>query len=1121
MATRRPASSRARANPMPPPPPRSRSVLAKPASHTATPDSGSILGESSTSNRGQKEESGTNIQVVIRCRRRSEQEIQENSPIIVTSTGAKSKELSIETGSAQSSLGVVTQAPTRTYPYDLVFGPEADQSMIYHDVVSPMLEQVLQGYNCTLFAYGQTGTGKTYTMQGDLNPSPMGNPSAHAGMIPRVLFRLFHQLEKANADFSVKISFVELYNEELRDLLASDLSAPTGSTQPMGFGGKGTDNGLKMFDEAGKRGIFIQGLEEIAVKDSKAALALLVKGSERRQIASTNFNEHSSRSHSVFSITVHTKDVSFGEDLLKTGKLHLVDLAGSENIGRSGAENKRAREAGMINQSLLTLGRVINALVDKATHVPYRESKLTRLLQDSLGGRTKTCIIATVSPARSNMEETLSTLDYALRAKSIRNKPEVNQRMSRNALLKEYIGEIDRLKADLLAAREKNGIFFSEDSWNAHMAEDEMKKTEMLEAKKQAQIIESQLRQVREEFEQSLGLLMKRDVELKETKDRLEKTEVTLEQKERHLKQTTTALQEEEVIRKSYQESEKNLDGVAKTLKTTLVQSTHHIEGLHAKIERKANVLTTNSRLVSKHGQQLASSSKDISKSFDHYLRAATDLHHAIETQTQDFSVSQAEHIAEATSQMDEQFKTLQQQFQSLAAGEEADTKLFTGLQESLEQAHSAFEDELANWGESVKDTVQQSCGEASTTANNQMVDIGRAVDSLQAALESIVRQAKGFVEEQRHLVAEIKEYSNAQAAAEIARLKKQNQMLSQMIASERDKANVAKDDLVQRVTGLLDNFLQGRDDSLKSATRELQRENDGFASAKKVEQTNHLKTCDAAETRIQSFDGALQQRVRENKRKHEEITKTIEETTTALDGAFNNLRSTVQENAEASSSTLREIQAEGLEEHARLKRIRLETTRSMQANVESADSFVQSALALTSSDIETFTNNLSNNLSELQDLTSSSGDNTLQGLSTVHEVAVTLLDKGTREDMPTGSTPQKRPWKYVESWKLAKGREELFGKSHESEPEPEGEAEAEEVASKPRHSDPLPALSMEVENRAPPAQPAPRPSSMSIPRPAKQSMASPPLSVKVEEKEVPLVESRRRNVSTRLRRQG
>lgn len=213
-------------------------------------------------------------------------------------------------------------------------------------------------------------------MQGDLTTTPMGNPSPGAGMIPRALFRLFHHLETTVADYSVKISFVELYNEELRDLLASDFTAPVGSTQPMGMGGsKDTTGpgGLKIFDDSTKKGVFIQGLEECPVKDVKDALTLLIKGSQRRQIAATKFNDHSSRSHSVFSITVHTKETSsIGDDLLKVGKLNLVDLAGSENIGRSGAENKRAREAGMINQSLLTLGRVINALVDKSSHVPYR-----------------------------------------------------------------------------------------------------------------------------------------------------------------------------------------------------------------------------------------------------------------------------------------------------------------------------------------------------------------------------------------------------------------------------------------------------------------------------------------------------------------------------------------------------------------------------------------------------------------------------------------------------------------------------------------------------------------------------------------------------------------------------
>lgn len=146
-----------------------------------------------------------------------------------------------------------------------------------------------------------------------------------------------------------------------------------------------------------------------------------------------------SRSHTIFCVTVHSKENSVdGEELLKTGKLNLVDLAGSENIGRSGSQDKRAREAANINQSLLTLSRVTACLVEHQPHVPYRESKLTRLLQDSLGGRTKASLIATISPAASNVEETLSTLDYAHRAKSVTNRPEVNQKISQVVVMKVF-----------------------------------------------------------------------------------------------------------------------------------------------------------------------------------------------------------------------------------------------------------------------------------------------------------------------------------------------------------------------------------------------------------------------------------------------------------------------------------------------------------------------------------------------------------------------------------------------------------------------------------------------------------------------------------------------------------
>lgn len=226
-------------------------------------------------------------------RSRNAKEQAENSPLIVETGGPRSEEVTIETALPQSNFGVYTPAPTRTYPFDRVFGPEADQALVYHDIVAPILEEVLNGYNCTLFAYGQTGTGKTYTMQGDLSATLTGNPSADAGIIPRTLHKLFLHLENNVSDYSVKVSFIELYNEELRDLLVSDFKEPGSNTQPMGAAGGSGSGGLKIFDDSAKKGTFIQGLEEAHVRDAQDAVKLLRKGSERRQIAATKFNDHS------------------------------------------------------------------------------------------------------------------------------------------------------------------------------------------------------------------------------------------------------------------------------------------------------------------------------------------------------------------------------------------------------------------------------------------------------------------------------------------------------------------------------------------------------------------------------------------------------------------------------------------------------------------------------------------------------------------------------------------------------------------------------------------------------------------------------------------------------------
>lgn len=512
----------------------------------------------------------TNINVVVRCRGRNDREVRENSGVVVSTEGVKGKKVELSMGPSALS--------NKTYQFDRVFSPAADQAMLFEDVVEPILDEVLSGFNCTIFAYGQTGTGKTYTMSGDITDmQPL--PDA-AGIVPRVLYSLFNKLGE-DQENSVKCSFIELYNEELRDLLSAEDNAK-----------------LKIYDDNSKKGItstLVQGMEESHIKSASKGLELLRNGSHKRQVAATKCNDLSSRSHTVFTITIYMKRTSdTGEDFVSAGKLNLVDLAGSENIQRSGAENKRAAEAGLINKSLLTLGRVINALVEKGSHIPYRESKLTRLLQDSLGGRTKTCIIATLSPAKSNLEETISTLDYAFRAKNIRNKPQVNQMVSKKTVLKEFTMEIEKLKSELIATRQRNGVYLTHENYEELTTESESRRILCDEQKDKIETMETNLRnKVQELFNLTTNFNgLKKENEqarlmLDGTKSLLEKTEVVLT----HTKKT---LADETALRKAHQKTEAKLVDIGGDLLSTLSSTTSDINGLYSKIQRKSDLHSLN-----------------------------------------------------------------------------------------------------------------------------------------------------------------------------------------------------------------------------------------------------------------------------------------------------------------------------------------------------------------------------------------------------------------------------------------------------------------------------------------------------------------------------------------------
>ena len=393
------------------------------------------------------------------------------------------------------------------------------------------------------------------------------------GIIPRTLVHLFDRLEKETVEFSVRISYLEIYNEELKDLLSPEDDFRK----------------LRTYDDLNRKGsVVVQGLEELLVTNAQDVFKILEKGSTKRQIAATKMNQNSSRSHAIFSITVHIKEnTPDGEELLKVGKLNLVDLAGSENIGRSGAVTKRAKEAGMINQSLLTLGRVINALVEHSPHIPYRESKLTRILQDSLGGRTKTCILAAVSPAKCSIEETLSTLDYAHRAKNIRNKPEVNQKMTKRALIKDYVNQIELLKADLTATREKNGIYLSAESYNSLKSEIQGNKTSVDEMTKLLSSRKEEIEELENKFRLQSDKMTEVETKLMEAAEEINAKQRNIDELNQNVEILRKFLTEQEVLTAAHEKSEEELATVASELAGHVQTGNQEILGLYEKIGLK------------------------------------------------------------------------------------------------------------------------------------------------------------------------------------------------------------------------------------------------------------------------------------------------------------------------------------------------------------------------------------------------------------------------------------------------------------------------------------------------------------------------------------------------------
>ena len=354
-----------------------------------------------------------NVKVFCRIRPENEKEKLSGMKTCIIPTSENSvkiftESIGIDTGKDSSKN---KSDNTQTFTFDGVFAPEEEQENIFNVVAKPLINGALEGINGTLFCYGQTSSGKTYTMEGIHNDTKL------MGVIPRMMQYIFILIEKANSEieYSVKCQYYQIYNEKIQDLL--DI--------------RKKDLAIR---EDKNKGIWVEDCTEAYVSSQEEMYAVFKEGSNNRTVSATNMNKGSSRSHSLFVVTLFQRNTITGSS--KTGRIYFVDLAGSEKMSKTGIEGGTGlKEAQNINKSLMTLGMVINSLTEGAKHIPYRDSKLTRVLQESLGGNSMTNLVITCSPNFMNQSETMSTLRFGQRAKLIKNKVVANTQQSVKELL--------------------------------------------------------------------------------------------------------------------------------------------------------------------------------------------------------------------------------------------------------------------------------------------------------------------------------------------------------------------------------------------------------------------------------------------------------------------------------------------------------------------------------------------------------------------------------------------------------------------------------------------------------------------------------------------------------------
>ncbi|XP_063928868.1 kinesin-like protein KIF11 [Zophobas morio] len=660
----------------------------------------------------------------------------------------------------------------RKFTCDHFFGPETTQSELYNATIAPMINNVVAGNNCTLFAYGPTGTGKTHAMFGEMKPGEEINSrmDESVGLILRASHNLFAELSKLSirTEYTVRTSFVEIHNEEVHDLFRDNVA-------------------LRMYDDPLLKGsVCLKELRTVTVFNTANVVEWITIGLQARQKNAANHNIRNLRSHVIFTFLVSVREIDGrGDEIIRSGRLRLLDLAGSESVGR-----ERARDSGNVNRSIHTLPRMIKAIAQKMQYVPYRESKLTRILQDSLSGNTKTAMLATFSPSSGSWEDTIATLELGQLAKTIVTNTYVNVDKKQVNLLKELDDELDRLKSELAAAKRREGVFVSNQAFKQMTDDTNNNNQKVLElVGKIAELAN---------HKSSIDLQY-RSLELS-----FHKTKDFLETVQQRIVETRKALLNQEVTLNAVTEKHKDTADFTKTLLDVCKRSTRNEEIYYRKYQQTT---ATNKENAQKSKEMLSILNSCLQDIADETQRTSAENLAAI-NQTQEDLVALSKDTSDGACCMDliaSDMRSYADNY-NLTLNELAQNDSNCRLKTLQDVTSGTFEHDLAHLGtqKEIRDTMEAIKLEYETDLRDMALhseNTSHNVQKLAEENEALIKIArthfskkKSQLRERREAIYEEKRKNDAairHAKEEIARADKEKQALLERAAIL--EANIAK----------------------------------------------------------------------------------------------------------------------------------------------------------------------------------------------------------------------------------------------------------------------------------------------------------------------------------------